>query len=115
LNAFDHLLIYPAGPRESDDHFLTITDLALSSPPQLGWGFVVNFLLFMAKIDWTYDALDRLTGELRDVGPIGVVNPADVNTIYALDLTGNRLTKTINNGNDATFEETINYTYNAND
>ena len=47
-----------------------------------------------SKIDWTYDALDRLTGESRDEGMNGQSGGThDYTATYAFDLSNNRVSK----------------------
>jgi RHS repeat-associated protein len=70
--------------------------------------------LYDTRIDWTYDALNRLTKEVRDVGNNATSNPGDYTHTYAFDLAGNRKTKTIDNGNNG-IDETITSTYNSKD
>ena len=45
------------------------------------------------KIDWTYDADDRLISEVRDEGNDSLANGGDYTDSYTLDLVGNRLEK----------------------
>lgn len=65
------------------------------------------------KIDWSYDALNRLTGEVRDEGNDGVQNGGDYTDTYSYDLANNRIGKVhdVATGTD----ETISYTYDADD
>lgn len=73
------------------------------------------------EIDWTYDALDRLTKEIRssvDPSTVNDATPAITGTeysdAYTLDLVGNRLRK-VHTDSDSTRDETITSTYNARD
>ena len=66
------------------------------------------------KIDWSYDAENRLTSETRDEGNDATQNGGDYTDTFAFDLAGNRITK----GHDAvgtTNDETITYAYNERD
>ena len=67
------------------------------------------------RIDWLYDNLGRLTRESYD----SYDGPLDFIADYQFDLVGNRLTKNTDTDpsfdGDPTFEETVTYTYDAND
>ncbi|MGE5609729.1 MAG: putative Ig domain-containing protein [Bacillota bacterium] len=66
------------------------------------------------RIDWTYGALNRLTGETRDEGNDGIQNAGDYTDAYAFDLVGNRIRK-VHDAVGTANDETITYTYNADD
>ena len=72
---------------------------------------LVDSALEETTIDWLYDDLGRLTQEESN----STNNDYDYTTDYTYDLTGNRLTKTTDRGNDATVDEAVSYTYDAND
>ncbi|MCY2950427.1 MAG: hypothetical protein NTU53_00420, partial [Planctomycetota bacterium] len=64
-----------------------------------------------AKIDWSYDALNRLTAETRDEGDDGIVNGQDYTATCSFDLVGNRTRK-----QQAGYQAaTTDYTYNNRD
>jgi YD repeat-containing protein len=65
-------------------------------------------------IDWTYDALNRLTGETRDEGNNGQSTANDYVDSYEFDLTGNRVSKVHNPGNTSVNHVTTNE-YNVKD
>ena len=68
----------------------------------------------ITKVDWTYDALNRLTGETRDEGNDGIQNGGDYTDGYTFDLSNNRRMKShdaVGTAND----ETITYTVDARD
>jgi RHS repeat-associated protein len=66
------------------------------------------------KIDWEYDALDRLIKETYDLGNDGQNDDDDYIATYSYDLTGNRLKKTLDKvGTSA--DEIITYSYNNKD
>jgi RHS repeat-associated protein len=66
------------------------------------------------KIDWDYDATNRLTEEIYDVGNDGP-DSADYKHSYSFDLSGNRIFKSIDTGNNSSIDHTIRSTYNDND
>jgi YD repeat-containing protein len=72
LRIFDYLLL-PDGQRD----YVIETDQAGGT----------------VKIDWTYDADNRLIAEMRDEGNDAVQNGGDYTDTYTLDLVGNRLIK----------------------
>ncbi|MCY2950356.1 MAG: hypothetical protein NTU53_00015, partial [Planctomycetota bacterium] len=63
-----------------------------------------------AKIDWSYDAPNRLTAETRDEGNDGQNGANDYVATYSYDLVGNRLSKTLDKVGTAD-DETITYRY----
>lgn len=65
----------------------------------------------VTTIDWVYDNIGRLTEEQYD----SYDNALDFTADYVYDLVGNRLTKTVDKGNDNTIDETVTSTYDAND
>ena len=60
---------------------------------------------------WDFDALNRLMSEKVD----STNNALDQTTSFTFDLTGNRLSKALDLGNDNVLDEVISYTYDAND
>ena len=64
---------------------------------------LVDSVLQQTRIDWTYDNLGRLTQERYD----SYDNSLDFTADYTLDLVGNRLQKTVDNGNDSTIDPTF--------
>jgi YD repeat-containing protein len=65
----------------------------------------------VSRTDWQYDDLNRLIDEAFH-SPDGLL---DYDAHYTYDLTGNRLEKTVDQGNDGTIDETISSTYDQND
>ncbi len=68
----------------------------------------------VTKIDWTYDAINRLTGEKRDEHNDGQNDAGDYDATYSYDLVGNRLEKLTNKVGTSN-DDTTDYTYNADD
>ncbi len=65
--------------------------------------------------DWNYDAAGRLIDEVfTDVGNL-LANADDYHAVYTHDLTGNRLKKTVDTGNNGSIDESIVYTFDVND
>jgi RHS repeat-associated protein len=62
-------------------------------------------------INWTYDDIGRLTDEVFN----HFDDNLDQTEHFVYDLTGNRISKTVDKGNDASIEEAITYSYDAND
>lgn len=58
-------------------------------------------------MEWNYDGLNRLTGEVLDSSN----DALDFTAIYTFDLTGNRLSKTVDHGDDTVLDEVVSYTY----
>lgn len=78
------------------------------------------------QISWTYDEANRLVDEVfitdaddilgLQTGLLGTSRQwADYHDTFTYDLTGNRLKKTTDEGNDGTVERTVDSTYDAND
>lgn len=73
------------------------------------------------SIDWTYDAWNRLTQEVRDEDLASVTGNEDTNDSlvhYVLDPAGNRLLKQVdlnNDGSGTAFDQTIRSVFDAND
>ena len=65
-------------------------------------------------ITWDYDALARLTEEVYS-GFDAAGASLNYATTYTFDLASNRVTKTTDQGNDASTDEIITYTFDAND
>jgi RHS repeat-associated protein len=65
----------------------------------------------VSRTDWQYDDLNRLIDEAFH-SPDGLL---DYDAHYTYDLTGSRLEKTVDQGNDGTIDETISSTYDQND
>jgi RHS repeat-associated protein len=66
------------------------------------------------KFYWAYDADGRLSQEKLDVGNNGA-GTGDYTSDYSIDLVGNRLKKTLDQGSNGSTDETITYSYNAKD
>ncbi len=62
------------------------------------------------RVEYAYDQLNRLVREV-----VTDANNGDLTIEYTYDAVGNRLTKTIDVGNDQTVDETTVYTYDVND
>ena len=65
----------------------------------------------VTSVAWTYDNLGRLTKEIYDSHD----DLLDYTHDFTFDLVGNRLTKTVDQGSDATVDETFAYSYDDND
>lgn len=87
-----------------------------------GGGNAASNVFSNVKVDWSYDALDRLTGETWDADStpsngsddFGTQDGSDYIDTYSFDLAGNRILKThdaANNSNDVT----VRSGYNDND
>jgi len=63
------------------------------------------------QIDWAYDDIGRLTDEVFN----HFDDTLDQTEHFVYDLTGNRVSKTVDKGNDASIDEAIAYSYDAND
>jgi hypothetical protein len=71
-------------------------------------------VLRTTTIDWAYDDLGRLTEELYLVNGLTIDDAWDFRATYAYDLTGNRLRKLLDSGDNGK-DETIAYRYDAQD
>jgi len=63
------------------------------------------------RMTWIYDNLGRLTDEVFD----HYDNSLDQTEHFVYDLVGNRLSQSVDRGNDGTVDETTSYQYDAND
>lgn len=68
-----------------------------------------------ARTDWTYDALNRLTGETYDNDTAsGLFDANDYAEVFSYNEAGNRTQKTLDNGRNGVDLTTV-YTYDVND
>ncbi len=66
---------------------------------------------YVNHINWTYDDIGRLTDEVFN----HFDDNLDLTEHFVYDLTGNRISKTVDKGNDGSIEEAITYSYDVND
>ena len=71
-------------------------------------------MLSTVKIDWTYDALNRLLTEQRDEGDDGMPNGGDYTDTFGFDLVGNRISR-MHDAVGTAQDETVLSTYDGRD
>jgi RHS repeat-associated protein len=81
---------------------------------RMNTGDVNNTTVVESQVDWAYDALGRLTTEKYD-HDVSVENGDDYEAVYAFDLVGNRLVKTVDQLDAAGVDEAFAYDYDLND